>query len=140
MSRNGTGIGSASLTLIFVVLCLAVFALISHTSAGNEMALAKAEAEMVKGYYEADALASRIVAELTSAETIPVSLYGVEIKTGRDEDTSAQRAEFSLAMSQSRELYVVIALDGGACDILAWRIRDTAQWLPDTSMPVWGGR
>jgi len=117
VSRNGAGIGSASLTLIFAVLCLAVFSLISHTAAANDMALAKAEAALVKGYYEADALAEQLAAEVEG--------------TGR--------TEFSVAVSQSRELYVILDIKEDTADILAWRIRDTGEWRPDTSLPVWPG-
>ena len=142
MNSSGIGIGSAFLTLIFVTLCLAVFAMISHTSAENEIAMARAEAAFVKGYYEADAFASIIAAELVSAETIPESLFGVDIGhvpnevPGQGMGTQESRVEFSLEMSQARELYVMIALNGGAYDILSWRIRDTSPWLPDTSLPV----
>ena len=136
MIKNVIGIGSAFLTLIFVAVCLAIFALISHTSAGNEMALAKAEAELVKGYYEADALASRIAAELVSAETIPESLYGTTIYHARDEDPVERKVEFSLPMSQTRELYVILTLKADTYDIRTWQIRDINQWQPDTSLPV----
>ena len=140
MSKNGIGVGSASLTLIFVVLCMAVFALISHTSAENEMILAEAEAAMVKGYYEADALATIISVELASVETIPESLYGVDITAIFDEDISARIAGFSLSMSQTRELHVIIALDGNDYEILTWRIRDAGSWIPDSNLPVWRGQ
>ena len=142
MNKNGIGIGSAFLTLIFVALCLAVLTMISHAAAENEMALAKAEAALVRGYYEADALASRIAGELTAAETIPESLFGVDIiplrdeAAGQNEDTAALKAEYSVPMSQTRELYVVMALHGNAYEILTWRIRDTNRWLPDTTLPI----
>ena len=140
MSKKGIGMGSASLTLIFIVLCMAVFALISHTYAENEMILAQAETAMVKGYYEADTLATIISEELASSDTIPESLYGVGITAEMDEETKSQTVGFALPMSQTRELYVIIALNGDAYDTLTWRIRDTGSWLPDTNLPVWRGR
>ena len=136
MTRNGIGIGSAFLTLIFVTLCLAVFAMISHVSAGNEIALAIAEAEIVKGYYEADALAASIAEEIAMSDAIPKRLFGIDINTIFDADETTQKVEYSLPMSQTRELYVLISLDGDAYDILSWRVRDSYLWLPDTNMPV----
>ena len=136
MSRNGIGIGSAFLTLIFVALCLAVFAMISHASAENEIAFAKAEAAFVKHYYEADALAASIVEELLSTDTIPPGMFGADIASGREECTDVLKVEFSLPISQTRELFVSMSLMEDAYDILSWRIRDANEWLPDTSMPV----
>ena len=139
MDRSGTGIGGTSIVLIFTVLCFAFFALISYTAAGNDMALAEAELALVKGYYEADALAESIIAGLLAAETTLEELHGVDIKPGRDESEAVQTAEFSCAVSDRKELYVKIALKGDGYDILAWQLQDTDEWLPDTSMPVWPG-
>jgi hypothetical protein len=54
MDKKGMGIGSASLVLIFAVLCLTVFALISLSAAQNDKALADANAALVKAYYETE--------------------------------------------------------------------------------------
>ena len=136
MNKKGIGVGSAFLTLIFVTLCLAVFAMISHTTAKNEITMAKAEAEMVKGYYEADAHAAIIAQELISAETIPQSVFGVDITITWEEDEKARKVEYSLPVSQTRELYVAIELESDTYNILSWRIRDINEWQPDTSLPI----
>ena len=136
MKRNGIGVGSAFLTLIFVTLCLAVFVLISHASAENEMTLSIAEAELVKGYYEADARAAIIANELIQAEAIPENVSEVIIAKTWVDDEEVWKVEFSVPISQTRELYVKMTLAGDAYDILSWRIRDVNQWMPDTSIPV----
>ncbi len=121
MNRGSAGIGSASVVLMFTVLCMAIFALISHTSARNDMALAQAEAELVKGYYEADAMAERMAAELAADPNAP------------------ETAEFTCEISDNKELYVKLAISGGAYDILVWRMRDTEEWRPEGGLPVWPG-
>ena len=138
-SKKNIGTGSASVVLIFTVLCLTVFTLISYTAAGNDMDLATAEAKLVKGYYEADTLAERILTELLAAKTVPKAVYGVAIATEWDEALASQTAEFSCAISQRKELYVKIAFRENAYDILAWRMRDVGDWPLDTSLPVWPG-
>ena len=92
MNRSGFGIGSASMTLIFAVLCLTVLALISHVSADNDKALSDAEAKMVIGYYDADVLAERIVAELialTSENNATYSDVQANSQVGIHEDASS---------------------------------------------------
>ena len=51
MNKSGIGIGSASVVLVFAVLCLTIFALISYTAAINDKALTEVEVRLVKGYY-----------------------------------------------------------------------------------------
>ena len=52
--RNKVNIGLSSLILIFIVLCLSTFGLLSLSSARGDLELAERGAEAVKAYYEAD--------------------------------------------------------------------------------------
>ena len=139
MNKSGIGIGSASVVLVFVVLCLTVFALISYTAAGNYKALTDVEAGLVKGYYEADALAERILAELVASDETVGSVLGAEITVGRDLELEAETAEFSCVVSDKKELYVKAAFYEDCYDILSWRMRDTGTWTTDDGLPVWLG-
>ncbi|MCL2163360.1 MAG: hypothetical protein FWH55_02985 [Oscillospiraceae bacterium] len=106
MNRSGLGIGSASVTLIFAVLCLTILALISHVSADNDKALSDAEAKMVIGYYNADVLAERVVAELnalTSENHATVSGFPTDSQAGKHADASSDSSEDALADSQAGE-------------------------------------
>jgi hypothetical protein len=125
MNRGAAGIGSATVVLMFTVLCMAIFALISHTSAQNGMALANAEARLVRGYYEADALALGIAEELAANPQDTRIVDGV--------------AEFTCGITEQKELYVKLAMRAGSYDVLAWRMRDTGQWQPEGGMAVWPG-
>ena len=120
-SITGIGIGSASLVLIFIVLCLVFFSLISFTSANNELLLARAEAALIIAYYEADAQAEQILAELSAQEE------------------KTPEVEFTCHISDDKELYVRLSLNNEAYDIIEWKIRDTGYWLPDMNLPVWQG-
>ncbi|MCL2057187.1 MAG: hypothetical protein FWH02_08240 [Oscillospiraceae bacterium] len=137
MDKSGIGIGSTSVVLIFAVLCLSFFALASYTSAENEMAPAKAEAALVSGYYEADALAVKIAAQLKNASAIPDNIYGVEIHRRTEESGEQIIIEFACPITDSKELYVSLSPERG---ILSRRMRDTQKWQPDTNMPVWPGQ
>ena len=48
--KSGANIGSASLILIFIVLCLGTFGLLSLTSAKNDLDLAERNAAAVSGF------------------------------------------------------------------------------------------
>ena len=71
--RRRASIGSASLILIFIVLCLATFSILSLGNARREDALSERSAAAVKAYYLADSQAEEFVGmvdrALLSADT-----------------------------------------------------------------------
>ena len=133
MNKGGVGVGSASVVLIFSVLCLTVFSLISFVVARNGESLVESESDFVLGYYEADALAERVLAELLKADPFnpPASINGIDIAQNWDGTVS-----YSCPLSGTKDLYVVIANNGDSFDILSWRMRDTGEWQADTNLHV----
>jgi hypothetical protein len=141
MSKKGTGIGSASIVLVFSVLCLTIFAIISYSSALTDRALVDVEARLVSRYYEADKLANLIFAELLQADDIPETLYGVEITTEWDFwGFSVESISFTLEISDKREMYVVLGVHYDTMDILTWRMRDIGgAWESDDVLNIFDG-
>jgi hypothetical protein len=146
MEKKEIGIGSASIVLVFAVLCMTIFAVISLTSSVSGRALAEIEVNLVKSYYQADTLAESILTELFEAEDIPDTINGVEIISGWDMDLGVEILSFSCGISEGKELYVVIANRGTEMDILTWRMRDIGEWeiedkplnlLPDDFFDLW---
>lgn len=138
-SKSGVGVGSASIVLIFAVLCLTVFTLITYIVASNNIALVEAEAELVAGFYEADTLAEQVLAEILAAGALPERAHGVDISAGYDEQLEADTASYYCAISESKSLYVNLALRDDSYDILCWRMVDTDAWHADDGINVWIG-
>jgi hypothetical protein len=63
-------IGGSSLLVIFAVLCMTVFALLSLRTAQAEKQVADAAAQGVRQYYAADLQAQEIYARLRAGETV----------------------------------------------------------------------
>ena len=139
MKKGGIGVGSASIVLVFAVLCLTVFSLITFVVAGNDKALVDTEAGLVVGYYEADALAERIVAGILASDEVPGAMYGVDIGTYWDWETDADVAYFFCPISDQKSLFVRLALFDGSYDVLSWRMYDIDEWAFDDSLNVWQG-
>ena len=64
-------VGGSSLLVIFAVLCLTVFALLSLSTVRADVRLSEASAQAVSGYYQADCQAEAILARLRSGELPP---------------------------------------------------------------------
>lgn len=133
MKKPASGLGSTLVVLVFTVLCLTIFMLISLSTARTSKALADKEAETVIAYYEADFLAECILAEMMETAEMPDIIRGVNISY----DVGV--ASFSCPISDNKELYVEVADFGDSYEILEWRMRDIDEWEADSGLPVWSG-
>jgi len=137
---GGIGVGSASIVLVFAVLCLSVFSLITFVVAGNSKALVDSEAQLVKGYYEADMLAERILAEILKSDIIPENILGVDIGVTWDMERNADIVQYVCPLSGSEKwLYVKLSMSMGSYEILSWKMSDSSDWAADEGMDVWLG-
>ena len=138
-NKGGIGVGSASIVLVFAVICLTVFSLITFIVASNDKALVDAEVRRITAYYKADTEAEYILSELLAADTLPSSIRGVDIMTQFSEELGIETTYFFCPVSDIAALYVDLALRGDSFDILSWRMWNTDEWEFDDSINVWSG-
>jgi len=119
-------VGGSSLLVIFAVLCLTVFALLSLSSVQADRRLADAATQSVVDYYEADIRAEEIFARLRSGEQIE----GLEEQDGT--------YEFEVPISGRQSLSVALQRQGDAWTVLRWQAVTTEE-TPDESLNVWKG-
>ena len=60
--KTRMNVGISSLILIFIVLCLVTFGLLSMSSARNDLTMAERNGDSVKEYYRADGEGERFIA------------------------------------------------------------------------------
>ena len=138
MNKCGIGVGSASIVLVFAVLCLTVFTLITYIVSGNSKALVDAEAKLVVGYYKADALAEQILAELLESDYIPATIQGVEMQIEYDFYLDSNTVYFACPIGDTeKQLHVHVSIVGNSYSILSWRMGDESEWLIDDGLSVW---
>lgn len=120
-------VGGTSLLVIFAVLALTVFALLSLSTALANDRLSSAAAQAVYDYYQAECQAEAILAQLRQGRQPP----GV----ARQGDVFA----YSCPISDTQTLLVEVRLDGDTYTILRWQAVSTAPWQPDDSLNLWDG-
>ena len=120
-------VGGSSLLVIFAVLCLTVFALLSLSTVQADRRLAEASAEAVKNYYEADTKAEIMLASLRQGE--------VPSEVKRDGEVYSYRYEVSAVQA----LEVEVKITGEAYEIVRWQLVSTTEWEEDDSLDVWSG-
>ena len=126
--RSGpAAVGGSSLLVIFAVLCLVVFALLSASTVQADGRLSKASADAVTAYYEADCRAEEILAQLRSG-TIPA---GVEM--------NGNHFRYECPVSEAQILIVSGILSGDSYEILQWQTASVTEWDEDDNLNLWDG-
>lgn len=133
MKRGGSVTGVVSLIMIFCVLCLSVFAVLTVATSQREHRMAQLFAERAEAYYAADKKAVETVAELRRGGTPMGVVY-----------TGAQEASFSVPVAGDQSLEVTVRLpeeDGGEVRILSWKTVYNGVWEPENGINLfedWG--
>lgn len=119
-------VGGSSLLVIFSVLCLTVFALLSLSTVRAEQRLSDAASEAVSAYYEADLEAERIYARLRAGETVP----GVT--------QEGERYRYACAISETQKLLVELENTKDGWKVLRWQTEALPEAISE-ALTVWGG-
>lgn len=122
-SGKGISVGSASLVMIFSVLCLTVFSVLSLVTANNELRLSEKSAASVKNFYTADSAACDIINEAKK-----------DIALGKTVDSS-----FEVKIDENRNLEVAFDIENDEIKITKWQISPISWEAIEETLPVWDG-
>lgn len=155
MKKNRRSIistGAASLVLIFSLLCMLAFAVLSLVSARANLRMSQKSAHRTTAYYEAENQANDILLEIS--DVIDQNL------TSKNEETfyqnihtalegkygivfpSPDRLEYQIEMEEQQFLFVSLSLSFQPLknethyEIISWNTGSDYEWNPDTSLPL----
>lgn len=136
--RSAPTVGASSLLVIFAVLCLTVFAMLSLSTVQADKRLSDRSAAAALGYYEADTAAEEIFARLRAGELpdgVTVTTYAAE------EGTAIQGRVYSYTctISETQAIQVELAEQNGIWTVLRWQAVSTTEWEADDSVDIWDG-
>lgn len=120
-------VGAASLLVIFAVLCLLTFALLSLGTALADRRLSEGSLEAVRSYYAADTAAEEIFAALRRGE-VPEGVT-------RSGDTYT----YSIAISEKQVLAVEVTGNNGAWRVDRWQAVAAEETDTDDTLTLWDG-
>ncbi len=129
-------VGSTSIVMVFSVLCLTVFAVLSYITARNELDLARRSADSVTAYYAADSAAVDVYNALLSGDFTrrddTISACGTEIFSCEGE--YGGELCYSVPIDEMQELYVELSGEDSGYRIVAWIVCDTGDWIVDDTL------
>ncbi|WP_322170467.1 hypothetical protein [Acutalibacter caecimuris] len=120
-------LGGSSLLVVFAVLSLTVFALLSLSTVRADQRLGDASAKAVSDYYAADAQAQEILARLRLGE-VPAGVA-----------ETAEGYAYACPISGTQALQVELRANAGNVEILRWQVISTVEWEGSDDMVVWDG-
>jgi hypothetical protein len=123
---SAPAIGGSSLLVIFAVLCLTVFALLSLSTAQAEKRMSDASAQALTAYYAADLEAEQIFARLRAGENVP----GVQENAGL--------YSYSCPISEYQVLEVGLENKENIWRVCRWQVIARSGAVSET-LPVWNG-
>ena len=133
-------LGGASLLVIFAVLALTIFALLSLATVRADGRLSEASAQSVRDYYAADGKAQAVLAWLRTGEGEPDVPETFTISTSISEygDRSETVHAYTIPISDTLELQVEVRVDGAEdYEILRWQAVPSQAWEPDVGIELW---
>lgn len=123
-----SAVGISSLLVIFAVLCLAVFALLSVSTVQAQNRLAESSREAVLGYYRADCEAEAVLAALRDGDRPECVTQNGDVFT------------YACRISDTQVLAVSVKVNADQYTILQWQAISTADWETEEKLPVWDGQ
>jgi len=119
-------LGGTTLLVIFAVLCLVVFSLLSLSTVQAERKLSNASRDAATAYYKADLEAQRVFALIRNGEEIP----GVKEENGV--------YSYVCKVTEDQNLAVEIQKNEEKWQVLRWQCVVRQGEIDDT-LPVWSG-
>ena len=120
--KNRISIGISSIVLIFLILCLAVFSLLSLSDANTALSFSERRAASVKLYYEADAAGQTFIRDFRRAFS---------------ESGDSMTVLCEIPLGNGQKLSMELSSDG--TEILSYYVYNSEEYIIDTHMPVLGG-
>ncbi|MEG1997037.1 MAG: hypothetical protein RR051_01195 [Clostridiales bacterium] len=139
---HSSGLGVVTLVMIFAVLALTVFALLTLNTARAEQALAEKTALAVQNYYNADSKATILCATLQQElhdNPILHTFTWKDIEVQLTRDKRGIVGNYSCPVDSNQALAVRILFTTDHYRIEKWRVENNLSWENDQHLPVWIG-
>ena len=121
-------VGGSMLLVIFSVLCLTVFALLSLSTVQAEKRMAEGAIQAVTAYYEVDCRAEMIYARLRRGKKVE----GV--------DKEGNQYRYECPISENQKLVVELQCTDHEWSVLCWQAVAQAEIGEDDNPKVWDGQ
>lgn len=142
--QKTAGIGGALILIIFIVMTITNFSLLTLVSSQNELGAVKKSAEIAANYYNAEKEAAYILSEIKTAlanVTDNTEIAKICSEKGAIANTTPDGVEinFKVSIDENRSLLTVININSGNFDIKSQKIVSENDIIIDDDIDIWDG-
>ncbi|MGI5937098.1 MAG: hypothetical protein ACOX7I_09965 [Oscillospiraceae bacterium] len=144
--REITGIrpGIMSVTVIFAVLCLTVFAVLSLMTAKSQAKQAEKEAAALVDYYEADGQCATFTRKLhrlwkSGSDIQELKARAEELGGTCQKEGDVLTVSYTAIIDNARQLDISFEISASSFEIFKWQTAGRGDWTPDEKLNVWEG-
>lgn len=146
--KRTANIGSSFLILIFIVICLVTFCLLSISNAQRENLFSEKNAAAVKEYYRADSqgvdfltaindkLQNTVENDMEKTKAAVLEAFGAYYEA----DSNTFCTDVDMAAGQALRIELKADWEEKICHVTAWNVYQKEQYEIDQSVPVWSGQ
>lgn len=121
--KASSGIGGSLILIIFIVLTVTVFSVLTLVSAQNELGTVSRSAEISKNYYTAEKQAAEKCGELKKAlsgltENSDIVSAAIELGASASSDENGVTVSFSIDIDENRSLDTALRAERGELNII----------------------
>lgn len=138
----GMNVGSASIIMVFAVLCLTIFSVLALVTANQEWQLAQKSAAALTNYYAADSEAEQQYLSIMdlwqkSSDLMELTNKGVSVTT---DENGLLLLQYCVPIDERQQISVTLMPDVNHQLLISqWQVTDTQEWTYDDTLPVWNG-
>lgn len=143
--KNRVNVGTASILLIFIILCLSVFSLLSINDGTSALSFAERRAGSVTAYYEADSAGqlflNRFFTHFSSTNSAEYALDAAKesLPAGSEAgflDSGLLCCEIPMAAGQALHMEI----NPASSAVCAYYVYNKEDYVIDNRLPVWNGQ
>lgn len=141
--RASSGIGGSLILIIFIILTVTVFSVLTLVSAQNEINTVNKTADISKKYYEAEKAAAEKCGELKNAfseitENSVIVSAAIELGVSASSDENGVTLSFETDIDENRALETVLRAESGKLNIISSKIVSTNEGITiDDNIDLW---
>ena len=141
--RPGFNVGSASIIMVFAVLCLTIFSVLSLITANSDLRLSMRAAKSIEDFYLAEYLAETKVIDIkeklaggSTPQSLVSSVDGIKIEKQGNKDVIS----FVQTVDDKRDIHIALICETDMrLTVSEWRLLPNDNWNPDSGVEVWSG-
>lgn len=143
-SGRSAGIGGSLILIIFIILTITVFSVLTLVSSQNELGTVKKSAQVSTAYYNAEKEAAIKIGEIKTALsglTDSQAIAEISAEKGASASVTPEgvNISFKVKIDENRSIETALLAANGSTNVVSQKIVSEKGFIIDDDLPIWDG-